>query len=652
MLKALQLAAVILLIVLILPRNVDAASDFSSSYNVTYDFGQDGVANVTEGIVLKNLTDKLYASSFSLTIGATDIYDVEARDSQGPLVRTVTKLDKKTQIKVEFNQQVVGRGKEYPWTLKFKSKDFSQKIGNFWQITVPKVASSDNLGDFALALSVPVSFGDPASITPEPKKQLENGGKINFSFDRNQLLESGISANFGQSQTLLFSLDYAAFNDGVLPKVVQVALPSEGAFQEVAINEITPKPDNVTVDSDGNYLAWFKILPRQSLGVKVVGEAKLYIENLENTPPLSDSQKKQLLTSTKLWEVENPVVKLKLEQIFKDQPGNLGVFEKANLIYKFVANSLKFSFDRLQKNDYQNLGAATVLNNPEKALAGEFADLFVTLARAEGIPARKLIGFAYSGNEDLRPTSYRGRALHAWAQYYDPDRGWQMVDPAWGQTSGGVNYFSKIDLSHLTLQTDGLSLGETVLPNKVQVDFVDTEFIRETDIILSIDIVDQIFSGFPVKAKVKVLNNGNTAQVASNFAFSAERLNVTPNTNFISPILPPKGELNYEYSLKTESIWDSYEDTLQIKYGKDVLIKKVKIQPFFTYQYFSIGIISVIAVMAAVYFLVLTLFLKTRHPSLTDAFGEKESQTSKKSSAIKRAVKTFKKKKSVKNKPE
>ncbi|MFW9855386.1 MAG: transglutaminase-like domain-containing protein [Candidatus Thorarchaeota archaeon] len=51
----------------------------------------------------------------------------------------------------------------------------------------------------------------------------------------------------------------------------------------------------------------------------------------------------------------------------------------------------------------------------------EFTDLFVTYARARGIPARRLTGFAIT-RSDLTP--------HAWAEVFSPTFGWIPVDLA------------------------------------------------------------------------------------------------------------------------------------------------------------------------------------------------------------------------------
>ena len=52
----------------------------------------------------------------------------------------------------------------------------------------------------------------------------------------------------------------------------------------------------------------------------------------------------------------------------------------------------------------------------------DFSDLFVTLARSAGVPARQVAGWLY------------GTSGHVWAEWHDPERGWVPVDP----TGGGL----------------------------------------------------------------------------------------------------------------------------------------------------------------------------------------------------------------------
>ena len=74
---------VFLLFFFLIPLNVFAENEFSTSYDVSYNIGESGIADVTQKITLKNLTDKFYADNFIFSVGSTDLTDVSASDGGG-----------------------------------------------------------------------------------------------------------------------------------------------------------------------------------------------------------------------------------------------------------------------------------------------------------------------------------------------------------------------------------------------------------------------------------------------------------------------------------------------------------------------------------------------------------------------------------------
>src|SRR5690606_27458932 len=106
-------------------------------------------------------------------------------------------------------------------------------------------------------------------------------------------------------------------------------------------------------------------------------------------------------------------------------------------VYDYVVNTFTYNYDRVGTTN-QRLGALEALNAPDNALCQEFTDTFITLARAAGIPAREINGYAYTQNTTLRPLSLVPETLHAWPEYYDYEsKQWIPVDPTWEHTTGG-----------------------------------------------------------------------------------------------------------------------------------------------------------------------------------------------------------------------
>lgn len=607
------LAVVFLVIFLIFSPKAFAAEEFATSYNVAYDVAEDGVTTVTEKIILRNLTEQYYAERFKLTIGATQISDVQASDPGGSMVTSSEQQGTSTTILVKFNVQIAGVNKELPWTLRFKSKDFAEKHGRVWEIRTPKISSTTNLDSYNATVLVPLSFGEPTSISPAPKSQTIAFGKRVLNFDKDQLTESGVSANFGNFQLFDFDLTYHLENPGIVSSVTNIALPPDTAYQEIIYKNIDPKPVNVTVDRDGNYLAWYRLTKNQKLDVRVRGAAKLYINSKVKNPVLPPALQSRYTTSQKYWEKENPTITTKLAEILGPNPPTSNR-ERAKLIYRYVVGDLKYDSSRLESG-LSRIGAVAALNNPSNAVCMEFTDLFIALARAANIPSRELNGYAFSANTTLRPLSLSQDILHAWPEYWDEEKGWVMVDPTWENTTGGVDYFNKFDLNHLVFAIKGFS-SEEPLPagsykytgqdsQDVKVTLSESEFSGKPQIQVDINIPKPVIAGFPQKMKLKVSNTGSTFFPSYPLSITAQNLLILGDTKEDLGPIPPFGYGEFEFDLRSKSLLDSFNDQIVVSIGALNFNQKVSVAPFIESRYFLPALGGLVSLVVGVYLVIL-----------------------------------------------
>ena len=597
-------------------------SEFATSYDVTYDIGEDGVTSVTEKISLRNLTSQYYATQFKLTIGATSIFDVIATDGAGPMEVAQEQAGTATTLTVKFNQQIAGQDKKLDWYLSFKSKDFAQKQGKVWEVSAPKISSTTSLDSYNLTLSVPLSFGEPTIVSPTPARETTNFGKRFLTYTKDQLESAGVSASFGTIQLFDFNLSYHLENSNLVPILTTIALPPDTAFQDVAFQRINPEPINVTVDDDGNYLAWYRLSRGQKIDVNVTGSSKLYSRSKVKNPFLEESLKNKYTQATKYWPSDNPLIKTKLSEIFsKGTP--LSNSEKAKLIHRFVAGFLKYDTSRLSRGNIERFGAVTALNNSDKAVCMEFTDLFIALSRAAGVPARELNGFAYTANNSLRPLSLSKDVLHSWPEYWDENRGWVMIDPTWENTTGGVDYFNKLDLNHFVFAVHGISSEKPVPAGSykylnqdsqdVKVSLSETDFVGKAQIQVTIEVPDPILAGFPSKAKVKISNQGNALLPSTEFSVFSEKLNILNNNLPISGLktgpIPAFGTANFEFDLRTKSLFDNFLDSIEVQIGGEKYEKQVKVAPLIIFQTIPLIAIGVLGLVLAIYLSVLGGFI-------------------------------------------
>ena len=605
---------VILFISLWMPISVKAAGEFSTSYDIQYSVSEDGTTDVTQNIKLKNLTDKFFPSSFTVTLPGTEIDQIEAKDKQGFLQTEVKIEGQNTKVIINFtNQQVIGLGKEYPWSLTFKDKTITRKLGKVWNINLPKISQQTEVENLALSLFVPTTFGDPDFISPKPSRTTESGGKINLLFTKNELLASGISAIFGDSLNFDFDASYILKNDAIFPKYFNVVIPGNSAYQRAFIKSIEPKPENVAKDELGNTLAIFKVNSNQEYEVKVKGNIKTYL-NSQQKDVLTEAERVFYTSESEFWDTTNPNTKTKLSEILMDQTPS--EFDKARMIDKYVSNFLQFDPSRIEKNDFSRFGSITALNNPEKALSSEFVDVESALLRSSGIPTRQVIGFALKSAN--KPFSYSNQNLHTWLDFYDNNLGWVITDPTWEHTTSGADFFAFNDLNHIAL---AFSNGEEdfVLPGSIETRIYEGELNEQKAADLNIEVDKEILSGFPSKGKVKINNLGNVAFPASTLQIDTAKILlefpggeqplITKTIN--TPEIPPFGHVEYEFNLKTGAIWNSYQDAFQVKFAGVDDTRIITITPILSYKIYAVEIIGALILIALFYVLIVILHHKS-----------------------------------------
>jgi hypothetical protein len=426
--------------------SVNAQTEFSVDAVVTYDVQDSGKTVVTHNVTLENNFSTLYATTYTLGLENIDSQNIAARDSKGVAIPTEIQKDGSvTNIKVNFSDAVVGKGVKRNFSISYDNGSFAVRTGEIWEVSIPRLGKDNSFRSYKVILKIPASFGLEAYISPKPESAESNEKGLTYVFNRNDVIQTGITAGFGQFQVFTYTLSYHLENPLGKSAQTQIALPPDTAFQKVYIQKIDPVPSNVNLDSDGNWIASYNLSPRQRIDVTVSGSVQIFA-SYRSFPRPTDSELSDNLRESEFWQVNDPNITALAAK-----------YKTPREIYDYVSTTLKYDFNRVQPN-VQRMGAVKALESPSQAICMEFTDLFIAIARAVGIPAREINGYAYTENPELQPLSLVADVLHAWPEYYDKDKGiWIPIDPTWASTSGGINYFDKLDLRHFAFVIHGKS---------------------------------------------------------------------------------------------------------------------------------------------------------------------------------------------------
>lgn len=514
-----------------------AAGEFTANYEVSYAITPAGITIVTQTVSLVNRQTNLYPKQYTILLDTLNVKNIIARDDGGTITPTITQNDGKTEILLTFNKQIVGLGKQTQFTLRYENLDIAVKNGSIWEVNIPGISDDQDLGTYNVNLQVSPTFGKNAYLSPLPQ-----GGTL---WNRDQMTSGGISASFGENQYAKLTLRYFLDNPGVAPVAAEIALPPDTAFQQISIDSLSPKPIEVVRDEDGNWLARYSLTGGQKLSIEALVSVSMTFKPNGTQRTLDDTEIAKYLKALPYWEADNPTIK-----------SLAAIYTTPKDIYDYVVTTLSYDYERV-KTTPKRKGAIATLKTPKESICMEFTDLFIAIARAAGIPAREVVGYAHTTNAKLRPLSLVTDVLHAWPEYYERKQAlWIPVDPTWGNTTGGVDYFTKLDFNHIVFAIHGSSSTQP-LPagfyrengkegKDVTVEFLGVASpVAPATLIPRIEFPKVVTAGFRASGEVTIENTSGIEAKAINlrietkpFSFIIEKVNQTiaPYSKLTIPI--------------------------------------------------------------------------------------------------------------------
>ncbi|MBU0974493.1 transglutaminase domain-containing protein [Patescibacteria group bacterium] len=543
----------------------DTTQDFNNTIESVYTVGSDGVTQVSHHIKIINNTPTVYLKQYALKTSYSGLSNIAVKDRNGnkiPSNQTNDGLG--TSIGITFEDQAVGQGKSRDFYIEYQNHDLATIAGRVLEVHIPKLGDSNSFYTNKTTLITPAYFSLPVRITPEPKTTDFKQTNVISTFDRPS--GESISAIYGQEQVYKMTLRYSLENPTNSPALTQISLPPDTPFQKMHYHALDPLPNEMKKDLDGNWIATYRIPANTAIVIHLTAEAKVTLDPNLNIP--FSNPTKGHIKNLKYWESDDPFI------IDKTQ-----AYTTPREIYDFVVQSLEYSREELTLKNISRLGAIEAFNHPYSAVCQEFTDAFITIARANKIPARRLIGYAYTENSVLRPLSFEGDILHSWPEYYSFEKNlWIQIDPTWGDTTGGIDYFKQFDLNHIVFSINGISSS---LPYPAGAYKIKSEDTKDVEVSIgekfpnispqiSTRMVQKKFFFIPIPGmyEMQIINDTGQAwyDIETNVTSVNSEVGVVFNKKPRIETLLPFQTLNFDVTFFTENISIPKDESININY--------------------------------------------------------------------------------------
>jgi len=551
-----------LILFFLFPKSIFAADEFNVSQQIKYQITNSGNASVSQHIELTNNFSQIYPKEYQISLSSDNIQNITGSDDSGNIIHKITQENETTIIDLTFNQPNTGKGQITKFNLNYEIKNLAQQKGNTWEIALPENQSLGHQNQTEIYIEIPSSFGNLSftSATPQNNIFLNNQTELYF---KTTSKPQKILLIFGDYQLFDFKFKFFLKNDSSSNKEMIIPFPPETNSQKITYREIIPPPQNIDVDPDGNFLAKYIIPPNQTTEINLNGQAKIIHTNL-NSAEINP----QLYTTKKqFWDTDDSsLIKSTLQ------------LNSIKNIYDYVVSTLEYKTNNYDSSIRQ--GAAMALAFPNQSLCTEFTDLFITLCRIKGIPAREVEGFAYSNNTKIKPININTDILHAWPQYYDNNKkAWVSVDPTWEKTTNGVDYFNDLDPNHFAFVFHGLDSQSPIPPggykDNQNIKTVNVEFAKEELSPGTSALIFQNISNLFQPTKIKITN--------PNFS-SISSINLLKTSGYqkIISVIPPLSSIEViipEYNLLQNLNLNNYK--IKFIYNGKTLEYKISLNQFY-----------------------------------------------------------------------
>ncbi len=272
------------------------------------------------------------------------------------------------------------------------------------------------------------------TIDPQTKNRIIKPLSSVHQFQSHERKASAIRIEWGQVPTIRMAFRYTFRNLSGTPITnceLKTYLPPITKFQQTEI--ISTENFIVEEDQDENRLVRIpvplinpspQVVKVVTVDIRPQGNLTMVVPNFGTAQEYMSLTQPHtigsvMLAPSKYWNLDDANISALVRELKRNSKN---MTQYIQLAFEFVNQKIHYELNGVRYTAAYALQA-------RKGDCSELTDLFVTLMRAGGIPAKVIHGWVVEPRD-------RSLGPHAWCEYMTPHFGWMQCDPTWGFLTG------------------------------------------------------------------------------------------------------------------------------------------------------------------------------------------------------------------------
>ncbi len=226
------------------------AAEFDADLQAEYSFAPSSPAKVTLDYTLTNTNAAVFVQNYQVILpGSAASIVVQNKDED--ITKEVHTDHDRQVLDLAFQNDTVGQGKKRKFALEYIDSKLLGRRGGSQLIRIPALEGYENLTTYKTIVRLPLGFGSPDLLTPQPSKVGTASGQLVYTFDQKD--GQTINIGFGQKQVLQFNYERILTNLSNYPAYAAAIFPGDQEEVSFVYANIAPTPDTWEVLPDGRW---------------------------------------------------------------------------------------------------------------------------------------------------------------------------------------------------------------------------------------------------------------------------------------------------------------------------------------------------------------------------------------------------------------